>query len=1044
MARSSLQIAAGLLLLAGLLGLSTALIAEVREEVLQEGQEGQDPAREVRNRSPGLPVPELTLLDPTRAEVPDREHTAEGFTTREPATLHLDRGEGVQPGEVTLDQEARLVLGQGWDLDDDRLTCTDPCKLELEEAQLALPADAALVAPPTAPGFDLGNAPEPGTEVPVPVNTRLELPAIRFPAGTTLNLASGAQVELPGDPDDWASLLDTDPLQLPPGTVVTRSGSSDGDARELARMLGQAGRADRQAPEGLDAEEPVVRVTDTPASIEKGRPFEVVGVVERPNGDPSPGHPVTVFANATKQAPGLRLHNDPAQTDADGTFTARVLLPEQAPTQPYHLLAHAHPRPDADPPLEGAWSDPLLPVEGEAELRLDLPEATGIGVPLGLRAHLVDAYGAPVPGQPIAFTVEGTETALAARTDENGEAVTVLEEGLSLAGNYTVHARFPGTDNVTGDETQTTIEAVDARIQAPATHVALRGEATEIQGRVTTGDGDPGRVRVRATYADNVTATTDTDPQGRFTLELPVPGWLDPGNHTVELEAPAVDARHRLVLTARASLALVTPEIGPQPVGAQVPIPVDVVADDGTPVPGIGLTAHHDAGASVYEVTGIDGSAQLSVPVPSAGDHVVEIEPDTPYRYTAQPREIPIRAGPLTVDGDVRLAPGRTTNASLELSVADSPLPHTPVQLVGPGFVGQTTTDAGGEAKLELRLPEDTPPGTVTANLSLPAKEVTTSLPVPILAHPELSVRVDQAPREGQPLQITVRAQASGAPVSDVPVLARTEGAFQAQDQSLTDQDGEAQLSLARPDTAEGPVTIDVFADATDTTARAAQTASTEATPAPLPWAWIAAAAAALGIAALAGIRYHRGPGPDPETVDAGPRLSLQLGPEDGFGPVWHPDEPTTLRVRLCDEHGDPIPEARVHLQGPAGDRHVDLDEHGTARTRVPGHDPGTHTYRATYETDEVGVETVLEARIVDYREEIDRQYRRLRDDAVRLGLVDPDATPRELGRALPDPADDLARLFERFDYAPHPVDREDYERFMQLVQEADPRAPHP
>jgi hypothetical protein len=119
-ARPSFQLAAGLLVLAGLLGLSTALIAEVREEVLDASEEAEGaPAREVREAARGLPVPQITLLDPTTATVPERAPTDRGFRAEAAGLLRLEEGEAIEPGSMQLPAEAQDELGEGWETDAD-------------------------------------------------------------------------------------------------------------------------------------------------------------------------------------------------------------------------------------------------------------------------------------------------------------------------------------------------------------------------------------------------------------------------------------------------------------------------------------------------------------------------------------------------------------------------------------------------------------------------------------------------------------------------------------------------------------------------------------------------------------------------------------------------------------------------------------------------------------------------------------------------------------------------------------------------------------
>ncbi|PSG96616.1 hypothetical protein BRD56_09695 [Thermoplasmatales archaeon SW_10_69_26] len=1033
MAQRSLQLAAGLLLLVGLLGLSTALIAEVRQEVTERSQQARDaPAREVQEPRSGLPIPELTLLDPTRAQLPDRERTDDGVRLTGPGRVTIDPGETIRPAPASL--TGTLVLADGWEHKGDALTCTTPCQLQTGDQELALPPNASVTSPG---GEEIGAATvlEPGAKVPLPADAELQLPPVRFPAGTRLDLEPGARAHPSGPPSAWSSVFATETVELPAGTVVHRSAGGPADTEGLADLLDRARSGSEAPPEDIRRERPTITVTDAPDRIRKGEAFEVVGRVLGPAGEPLRDHPVTVYANATKNAPGIEIQTGSASTNAAGTFTASAKLPADAPTRPYHVLAHAHPRGMHDPPLAGAWSDPVVAVEGEADVRLDLPDRAGVDVPLPLEARLVDAYEAPIPNRTIVFAVEDTDDRLTARTGADGRAHAVLPGGLPFPGNYTITATFPGTENVTADATEGTIQAVEARIQAPAEHRAPRGEPTEIEGRVLTEDGEPGRVRLEASYGD-VTATTDTDPRGAFTLGLPVPADLAPGNHTVELEAPAVDANRRLVLTATAGLQLRTGSPGPQPVGAQAPIDVRLEADNGTTMPAIEVHAHTETGLTDETLTDQAGQARLRAPMPNTGDHPVRLEVHPPNSFRPTGRNLTLSAAPLEVEADLHIAPGGSANGSLRLTVDDTPLTDQPVRLAGPSFVSQDRTDADGRAQVNLRAPDDAQPGLQPANLTLPDARFTTRAPLRILETPTLAVDVADEGRDGRPVQLAVTAEGRQGPLAGVPVIAQAEGAFEASDRAITGEDGTANLSLSRPDDAEGIVDIEVLARSTPTTAQSLTTASAEVTAAPLPWGWLSAAAAALGLAALVAVRRRQARTPTDDPDEASP-ISLRLAHQTpGDPPVWHPGEPTEILARA--RHDETIT-GTLELDGPEGTRRLELGSDGTARATVPARPGGTYTYRARL-ADDPARETVLDVRVGDYREEIDRAYRQLRRTATRHGLVGPDATPRELARALGPPADELARRFERYDYSPQPVDRDDYEGFMQLVREADPR----
>lgn len=1032
-ARRALQLTAGLLLLVGLLGLSTALIAEVREDVVHAANEDASiPERRVTKQAAGLPVANLTLLDPASVETPDHRRSGDRVTFTQPASLRLEPGEAIDPGPITLDGGAQLDPGPASQATGEQITCPAGCQLQWDEHNLSVPPNASILPPGNRGPFD--GPIESGSPIELAPGTRLDLGPIYFPSGTQLPIGPGARAQLPPLPGDLTPTPDASTLLLPAGTVLHRAPGGNTTGEDLDEMLnGTRSRTPQSLPTSI--ERPDIQITRAPEQVEKGQPFQVEGQVTGPQGGPLADHPVSLFANATKRAPGFPIATQPASTNRSGGFTAQALIPEDRPTRSYHLLARADARPGHEPPLGSAWTDPLVNVTGTSNLELSIADPVGVRVPLALQARLTDAYGAAIPNQTVRFQVENLDEAPKARTGADGRVLAILGQGLPYPGNYTVEASFPGTEAISDSHARDHVKAIQARIETNATIQAPRGEPVTLEGRVVAEQGDPGRVRVRAHYNGNLSTYTNTTPEGDFELELPVPGWLAPGTHPVTLEANAVDARHRTVLQATAGLVVDAPRLSPQPVGARVPLPVTVRLDDGRPQPGVLLQAGLEGQPVSRTVTDEKGQARLELPVVERGTRVVRIETQAGDPFREDRTRVPVEGGRLDVQASLSAVPGDQTDGTVRLSVRNSPLTGVDVRLVGPGFVERSRTGSNGTAEFALDVPAGTPPGRLQANLSLPSYGLDVPVPVQVLAVPELDIQWLEDGRDGAPVQLRVQARDRGDPLEGVPVVARATGAFQARDRAHTQANGTALLTLHRPDDAEGSATVSVQTLSTPRTAATSHVATTQVSSRPVPWGWIAGALGVLGLAGTVALRRQANPEEPAHPETRRPTLALTVEPQsDGFPPVWHPGEPLALAVQLTDARGHPISNATVELDGPPGVRSVELDAQGRAHVRLPAHERGTHTYRARFEgnDDHEEVETLLDLRIVQYREEIDREYRDLRDEAYRAGYVNPDATPRELADALGPPAPELARLFERCDYSPRRVEREDYERFMR------------
>ncbi len=1036
MDRRPLQLLAALILLVSVLGLSTALVDEVREEMLAAQQASQDVTfTPPDQRSPGLPISEFTLLDPAPARLGDLDRAGNVLHLNEQALVTLQPGGRIQISPIELEGPSKVELPSGGTYQGNQLTCPDGCLIDTQQGRLTAPPNATLILPgATKLPIDRGEV-GPRSAFDLPGGTRVVLSTITMSARTPLPLGPGTTIVLPNPPAGSNQDLSGTQYQLPAGTIVRGKLADDRAAQRLLDQSRQGPADPTRLPPPAAPQKPTIEVTEVPDAIRKGTVFTVAGHVLGPDGEPSVDHPVTIYANATKQAPGFEIQLGNIRTQDDGSFEAPARINQSRPTQPYHIVAKAEPRLDQDPPLLEAWSDPVVEVTGSPTIDLDLPATEGAQVPIPLRATLTDEFGAPVPGQRVVFRAEESSLPpLSAITDRTGEAVVILEAGFPFPGTWNVSATFEGTQHLDPASTWATIDIIDARIKTEPTVVIPRGETGTLNGEVRL-EGEPGRhVQIVGTYADQrVNATTDQ--QGSFQLHLPVPPDLSVGNHTLELETQGVTASRTVVVTVTGQTRLTAQPPTVAPLGGTLPLRVTATDELGTPLTSLEVIARPPGGAEARALTDEQGRTIVPVSLASIGHWNLTLRSPGDRGHSDTRTQIPMHVGPLQIQGAPRLSPGQATNASLRLTVDDRPLASEPVVLQLAGTDTGGATDQQGRIDLPIALPADAQPGIREARLDLPRYGIGQTLPVKVLQAPQLELDVQRSGETGDPIVLEITALGPDGTLSGIPLTIRATGAVTATHQATTGPDGTTTVTIDRPRGADGLTVVSVQAEETDTTATAAKVASVQVTPAPLPWGWLAGIVAA-GLAAFVVWRYRQDKGEAKEPAPVGPALNLSLGPQgDGFPPVWHPQEPTQLTVQLSTRAGHPIAGASVRIQGPHGSATVQLDEDGRATLPVPPTDGDLMSFHASFQGQDVHppTETSLDVRLVDYREEIDREYRDLQEAAAHQGRCGTDATPWELARAYRQPeAARLVRIFERAGYSPAPVDRSDYEAFMK------------
>ncbi|WP_130451553.1 SdrD B-like domain-containing protein [Zhihengliuella halotolerans] len=403
----------------------------------------------------------------------------------------------------------------------------------------------------------------------------------------------------------------------------------------------------------------------------------------------------------------------PADTDAEGTFTAVVPVPEGSEPGDYTVVGTDD--------TTGEFTDAALTVTepGAPAIVLDPTEVpagdpttadgTGYTPDSTATVQLVDPAGTDV-GDPIpadtdpdgAFTVE----------------VPVPED--AEPGDYTV----VGTDDTTGE----TAEAVLTVTEPTGIDPAIVLDPTEVPaGDPTTADGTG--------YTPDSTATVqlvdpagtdvgdpipaDTDADGAFTVEVPVPEDAEPGDYTVvgtddttgetaeavltvteptgieptvSVDPTAVEPGESTDVTGEnfapndsVDVQLVDPE--GNPVGDPVTVPTDEEGNFTTP-----LTVPEDAEPGDYTVEAVDsegneGSADLEVLDPAAGV------------MTLTPNPAAVEPGETTEISGTGFTPGE--DITVELLDAEG----NPVTEV------VTPADENGEILTDLVVPEDAVPG---------------------------------------------------------------------------------------------------------------------------------------------------------------------------------------------------------------------------------------------------------------------------------------------------------------------------------------------
>lgn len=188
---------------------------------------------------------------------------------------------------------------------------------------------------------------------------------------------------------------------------------------------------------------------------------------------------------------------------------------------------------------------------------------------------------------------------------------------------------------------------------------------------------------------------------------------------------------------------------------------------------------------------------------------------------------------------------------------------------------------------------------------------------------------------------------------------------------------------------------------------------------------------------------------PPVEVGAGGARLSLRF-PEigEGFPAVWGVGEELTMAFSLRDERENALAGKALKVFCD-GEKLAELrtDSRGEVRLRGIFKVKGEHLIAGVFPGEGAlgPIEVVGKLRIVDYREEIASLFHRLLGWARSEGSFAPQASPREVQRALeslgvkPEPLEKVVSLFEEASYSRHPITRRHYETAFLALGEICP-----
>ncbi|MBI4392403.1 MAG: hypothetical protein HY556_01210 [Euryarchaeota archaeon] len=450
--------------------------------------------------------------------------------------------------------------------------------------------------------------------------------------------------------------------------------------------------------------------------------------------------------------------------------------------------------------------------------------------------------------------------------------------------------------------------------------------------------------------------------------------------------------------------------------------------------------------------------------------------------YSASAANASVKVDDVSLVGEPELTLVRGTDASVRMRLVLGPqgVPRTTIgatlDLAKPGLCGKSctvpravqvkTTDGDGNVTFIVHADASASPGTASIDYTSDRYGKLKTQPVRIMFKPVLGVEAPASARGGE--NITARlilVDDKGAPMPGVEVSATlVSPAGNVTFKNRTDARGVAEVRIGTPRSAgsgflQASYAGDSGAVPVNSTAPfevlAAKT--TEVTPPVNLGTLTTLLFLAVPVAAIAGAAYflkNRMPKKRAAVeVAAGVRLEMKFNEiDDDLPDVWGPGTPVTLEVRLT---------RTIAPEGPiAGQVELKIDEE-TLKLTTDAEGAAGHTVTFDKEADVVCEATHVPAsgpwvsatrvlRLVDYRREIEQEYKALLETVKAKGLpVKHDTTPRELEAMIVDTletstqaptvmaagrrgADEAVSVFEITNYGTRHLTRDDFVRFYR------------
>lgn len=515
------------------------------------------------------------------------------------------------------------------------------------------------------------------------------------------------------------------------------------------------------------------------------------------------------------------------------------------------------------------------------------------------------------------------------------------------------------------------------------------------------------------------------------------PSWSDPplrvvSSTTLELRVPPRAAASGPVVVEGRLL-----DAGGQPVRARtVALLVDgtraavaMTSEDGSftaNLTGLAMGPHE-------VVARFDGTPHLEAAEAGATFEVVDLrfEPDGPVEA--------VRGEPFALGGRVLLGGEPLAGAAVRVA-------YGPILLAGPGGPGdlvlghasEARTDAEGRFRDGQVMGRTQPLGHWSAAVLADGAQLGAGVPIHVVARPNLTLHAPARADTRAEVTVALRDDLGNALAGQpVRVAARRGPAITGEQVVTTGADGTARAVV---DVGPLPGTALVEASHPGGGDLLPASASSRLQVAPAPWVTGAALLLAFALGTAGGLAARRASAPPPPRPP-GPSLALAFPDLPPWLPaVWAPGEPFRVRVEARDAAGRPAAGVEVRLLAGGEEREVATGPDGAAEATLEGRALGPMPVVATgLRAGWEDARAAAEARLVDYREEVGREYDALRALARRLGArVDRDTAPLELEVALarvrPPPADldPMLRVFEVAAYSVRPFTRDDYVAYMR------------